>query len=360
MPRTSTRPQAMNAQSRQRFDRPAVFLVLCWIGFASSLSASDQTAQAIAKKAFPSTVLLVMQDQSGQTLALGSGFMVRDGEIATNLHVIEGASRGYAKFVGQKTQLTIEGTLAIDPRRDLALLKVAPGRWPLLSLGDSEAVQVGESIYAVGNPQGLEGTFSQGIVSSVRTVGSDRLLQITAPISPGSSGGPVLNQNGQVVGVSVATFRGGQNLNFAIGSNYVRELLSTTPTPRPLSGDKTSAKSQSILSDVGGKATEGVVGGSLLWTNPVCPTCPGDYSFSLRNQLNAAVKNVLCLVVFYDEQGAPLDIGLVRHAGLIPAGLAKRVTSTVDSSVKSLTKPNYTGGPSTKVDFRILDFQIVE
>lgn len=185
-------------------------------------SANAQTAQEIAKKAFGSTVLLVMEDANGQPLSLGSGFIVRDGQIASNRHVIEGAARGYAKQVGQKTKHDIEGIVAVDPERDLVVLKISGAGAIALTLGSSDAVQVGESVYAVGNPQGLEGTFSQGIVSSIREVGTDKLLQITAPISPGSSGGPVLNSKGEVIGVSVATFRGGQNLNFAIPSVYLR------------------------------------------------------------------------------------------------------------------------------------------
>jgi S1-C subfamily serine protease len=89
----------------------------------------------------------------------------------------------------------------------LVVLKISGGCSQALALGNSDAVQVGDSVYAVGNPQGLEGTFSQGIISSVRELGSKKLLQITAPISPGSSGGPVLNEKGEVIGVSVATFR---------------------------------------------------------------------------------------------------------------------------------------------------------
>jgi len=173
-----------------------------------------QTAQEIARKAFGSTVLLVMEDTNGQPLSLGSGFFVRDGEVASNLHVVEGAARGYAKIIGQKTKYDIEGITAVDPERDLVVLKISGARARAVALGNSESIQVGETVYAVGNPQGLEGTFSQGIISSIRKVGNDKLLQITAPISPGSSGGPVLNGKGEVIGVSVATFRGGQNLNF--------------------------------------------------------------------------------------------------------------------------------------------------
>lgn len=228
-------------------------------------SAHAQTAQEIAKKAFGSTVLLVMEDANGQPLSLGSGFFVRDGEIASNLHVIEGAARGYAKLVGQKTKHDIQGITAVDPERDLVVLKISASGAPALSLGSSDAVQVGESVYAVGNPQGLEGTFSQGIVSSIREVGTDKLLQITAPISPGSSGGPVLNGKAEVIGVSVATFRGGQNLNFAILSSYLKTLLAKSGPVKPLAEAKLSTAQRSILADLGGKSSEGVLGTQFIW-----------------------------------------------------------------------------------------------
>ena len=133
-----------------------------------------QSVQEIAKEAFSSTVLLVMEDASGQPLSLGSGFFVRAGEIASNLHVVEGAASGYAKLVGQKAKYEIEGITAVDPARDLVILRVSGSRASALTLGSSDAVQVGEPVYAVGNPQGLEGTFSEGIVSSIREVGSRR------------------------------------------------------------------------------------------------------------------------------------------------------------------------------------------
>jgi len=311
-----------------------------------------QSAQEIAKKAFRSTVLLVMEDVNGQPLSLGSGFFVRDGEIASNLHVVEGAARGYAKLVGEKAKYDIEGITAVDPERDLVVLKISAGRSQALPLGNSDTVQVGESVYAVGNPQGLEGTFSQGIVSSIREVGIDKLLQITAPISPGSSGGPVLNGKGEVIGVSVATFRGGQNLNFAIPSNYLKTLLAKAGPAKPLAQAKTAKTPKSILADMGGRSTEGVVGVHFAWN------APGEwcevYSFSLRNQLRESVKNVYCLVVFTDSKGSPIDIDVVRDSGVIPAGLAKRVKSRVDGSIGQLTKWS-----SSAVEFRILDFEIV-
>jgi S1-C subfamily serine protease len=137
---------------------------LCWGLFPLYVasSAHAQTAQEVARKAFQSTVLLVMEDARGQPRSLGSGFLVRDGEIASNLHVVEGASTGYAKLVGQKTKYDVEGITAVDPERDLVVLKISAVRSQPLPLGNSDAVQVGDPVYAVGNPQGLEGTFSQG------------------------------------------------------------------------------------------------------------------------------------------------------------------------------------------------------
>ena len=314
--------------------------------------AHTQTAQQIARKAFGSTVLLVMEDANGQPLSLGSGFFVRDREIASNLHVVEGAARGYAKLVGQKTKYDIKGITAVDPERDLVVLKISAARPQTLSLGNSDGVQVGESVYAVGNPQGLEGTFSQGIVSSIREVGSDKLIQITAPISPGSSGGPVLNGKGEVIGVSVATYRGGQNLNFAIPANYLKALLGKAGPAKSLSFAKPSKTQRSILADLGGRSTEGVLGRQLLWD------LLGNYSFSLRNQLRDNVKDIVCLVIFYDRQDMPIEFDLVQYRGTIPAGLSKRVKSEVDGSVRTLTGGSLNAPPKTKIEFRILGFEI--
>jgi len=322
---------------------------------------SAQTAQKIARKAFKSTVLLVMEDSNGQPLALGSGFFVRDGEVATNLHVVQGAARGYAKVVGRKAKYDIKGITAIDPKRDLVILKISGVRARPLAIGNSETVQIGDTVYAVGNPLGLEGTFSQGIVSSIREVGTDKLLQITAPISPGSSGGPVLNGKGEVIGVSVATLRGGQNLNFAIPSNYLKALLRKTGPAKPLARAKPAKAQRSILAGFGGPSSEGVVGGQFTWKHPgFGGVAVGDYSFSLRNRLREAVKNIYCLVIFYDASGNPIDVDVVRYRGVIPPGLAKRVTSEVDGSVQVLTTAEGSMTPRTRVEFRILHFEIVK
>lgn len=201
--------------------------VLMMFLFSGLITVCAQAPEKIAQKALRSTVLLKMQHASG-SLSLGSGFFIEDGLIATNYHVIKNAKRGTAKLVGQDKSFAIDGYVAMDKDRDLAILKVTGLHAPALPLGNSDNVQVGETVYAVGNPRGLEGTFSPGVISSLRPEGNavirGKILQITAPISPGSSGGAVLNSKGQVIGIAVATRVDGQNLNFAIPSNYLEAL----------------------------------------------------------------------------------------------------------------------------------------
>lgn len=320
--------------------------ILLLLGATPTLA---QSVQQIAREAFGSTVLLVMEDANGQPLSLGSGFFVRDGEIATNLHVVEGAGSGYAKLVGQTAKYEIEGVTAVDPARDLVILRVSGSRASVLSLDSSDAVQVGEPVYAVGNPQGLEGTFSEGIVSSIREVGIDKLLQITAPISPGSSGGPVLNGKGRVIGVSVATFEGGQNLNFAIPSDYLETLLGEIGPPQPLTKAKPAETQRSILADLGGRGSEGVVGSHFSWDSVL-----GYYNFSVRNTLREPVRDVLCLVVFYASDGLPIETEIISIPGPIGGGLAKR------SPKSGRGDPGEVRNLTAKTEIRILDFRLAE
>ena len=324
-------------------------LCLALFLFCVITAAHSQSPQQIAKKALASTVLLVMEDANGQPLSLGSGFFVRNGQVATNLHVVKGASRGYAKLVDQKTKYDIEGITAVDTERDLVILKISIPSVPVIPLGDSDAVQVGAPIYAVGNPRGLEGTFSQGIISSIRKVGTDKILQLTAPISPGSSGGPVLNDKGQVIGVSVATFRSGQNLNFAIPSNYLEKLMKQIGYVKPFPKEKPTGSKSSIFADLGGKGTQGVTAGKISWSYS------NRLSFSLRNHTRQDVETVHFYVIFYDKLGDPIDVEIETYPLMIPAGLAKRISvAHVYSDVVRMVKD---GG---KIEFRILDFEIVE
>ncbi len=341
----------------------------------STPAAVAQSPREIAEKVMPSVVLLMMQDQHGQPLAMASGFVVRDGIVATNFHAIEGAESAYARLVDEKPkgdeqtgkpwekyqrQKVVKGVVASDPEHDLVLLSVDGLKAAPLTVADSEQVAIGDEVYVVGNPQGLEGTFSAGIVSGIRKVGEDSLLQITAPISPGSSGGPVLNATGEVIGVAVATFKSGQNLNFAIPSRYLSALIPLIKGPIALPQASKATKGRndkSILDGIGATGMEGVVAAQFLWDLPG-NRFVSSFSLSLRNRLREPIKNVLCLVVFFDKGGQPLDTAVIRFQGSIAAGLAKRVKGEVDGSVKILTSGS-ADAPKTKLEYRILYFDIV-
>ena len=193
----------------------------------------------LIEEATASTVLLVMNDRDNKPIGMGSGFFVQPNTIATNYHVIEGAAHGTVKLVRMPTKYTIDGVLAIDKDNDLALLKVSASSdiKPLTLINDSDTVKIGEAVFVVGNPKGLEGTLSVGIISSLRTLEhNNKRLQMTAPISPGSSGGPVLNTKGEVIGIAVGSNQalGAQNLNFAIPSNYLKKLIDQSKSATPL------------------------------------------------------------------------------------------------------------------------------
>ncbi len=216
------------------------FLIIAVLLFSIINTVPAQTAvpaEDIAKKALAVTVYLQMTDNNGKPLGIGSGFFVAPNLIATNYHVIEGAAKGTAKIVDRYRKYDIQGITAADKENDLVLLQVTTvyGIKPI-PLGDSDKVRIGETVYVTGNPKGLEGTFSDGIISSRRDKDTQERLQMTAPISPGSSGGPVLNRKGEVIGVSVAVHRAldAQNLNFAIPSKYLKKLIARPGTTKPL------------------------------------------------------------------------------------------------------------------------------
>ena len=222
-----------------------VFLILLLCGIPA---ACTNSSKEIAKKALDSTVLLVMEDVNGKPLGFGSGFFVQTNQIVTNFDVIEGAVRGTTKRVGQKTEYNIEGFTAMDEKNDLVILQVSEADVQPLSLGNSDTVEVGDTVYVAGNPKGFfEGTSSEGIISAIRGDSTDKRFQMTAPISPGSSGGPVLNSSGSVIGVSFAIFRGDQILNFVIPSNHLKVLLARLGTMKPLSTGKPSISAKTYF-----------------------------------------------------------------------------------------------------------------
>jgi hypothetical protein len=165
-------------------------------------------------------------------IGLGTGFVVDRGIVATNLHVVAGAEQILLATSGGK-RLKISAIAGLDPTHDLALLAFSADASPTpLQLRKDAPPVAGDPVIAIGTPQGLALSASTGIVSAVREFGPKlTLVQTTAPISPGSSGGPLLDENGRVIGVTTLIAKTGQNLNFAVPVQYLSTLLGQTAAP---------------------------------------------------------------------------------------------------------------------------------
>ncbi len=203
------------------------------------------------------SVVLVLNFGEGGLQMTGSGVVIDNQRVITNCHVLRQAKTvdiklGNGRFGAQ--------LLTPDPDRDLCLLSVKDLPAPAVEIGALSNVRVGQKAYAVGAPKGLELTLSDGLVSSLRSKAGSQLIQTSAPISQGSSGGGLFDENGRLIGITSSTLNEGQNLNFAIPAEYIRELpergrialgkyreqqmaAATTPTPpsvqaAPVSGER--------------------------------------------------------------------------------------------------------------------------
>jgi tetratricopeptide (TPR) repeat protein len=183
----------------------------------------------LVRRIKPSAVAIETFDAHGAKLSRGSGFFIDVDRVVTNRHVIEGAFRAEVHS-SAGTIYPVKGVLAVDAEGDIAVLKVeAPANQVRPLALDRTSPQEGESVVVIGNPFGLEGSVTNGIVSAVRDIPTfGRIIQITAPISPGSSGSPVVNMQGQVIGVATLQITGGQSVNFAIPSERISQLQSAS------------------------------------------------------------------------------------------------------------------------------------
>lgn len=184
------------------------------------------TPAEIAERATPSIVSIRTPE------GFGTGFVVReDGWIVTNLHVIASADRAVVALPNKKVYPVLEVVNA-SPPHDLVILRIEATHLPVLTLGKTKSLRAGEPVVAIGHPLGLEDTVSNGLLSAVRKIDDLVVLQVSAPIAPGSSGGPIFNEQGEVIGVATAILAGGQNLNLGLPADYVAALIEH-PEPVP-------------------------------------------------------------------------------------------------------------------------------
>lgn len=180
-------------------------------------TANDQAAQVFSS-ASPSVYSVLATARNGAQM-LGSAVVVGQGRLATNHHVIANAERIVVRQGDEEREAVLESS---DPAHDLALLH-APGLAGAAAvLGDSTRLRIGQTVYAIGSPRGLELSLSEGLVSSLRKTPDGAAIQTTAAISPGSSGGGLFDAQGRLLGLTTAQVINGQNLNFAVPVEWLR------------------------------------------------------------------------------------------------------------------------------------------
>jgi len=189
---------------------------------AASVLASDKplTATEVAQRSLGSIVIVKAGERLGTGFACGS-----EGFVVTNAHVVAGETEIVVRTAGGR-KFPVLDVRGLDTSGDLVVLRTNARGLPRLALNPANTVRPGDPVVVIGHPLGLEATVSTGVVAALRqTDGEIDLLQITAPIAPGSSGGPILDRHGTVIAVSTFLARGGQNIGFGVRVRRLRRLL---------------------------------------------------------------------------------------------------------------------------------------
>lgn len=190
------------------------------IVLSNKIYSQSLTAEQIYEKVNNAVVVILAYDNNNELASQGSGVVINDkGYVVTNYHVLSGNER--LEIMHDKEIVPFVDIIGIDVEMDILILKIEEKKFPPVKIGNVKALKVGQRVYAIGSPMGFENTISEGIISGLRRYDEERknYIQITASISPGSSGGAIVNNRGELIGISTLTINDGQNLNFAIPIN---------------------------------------------------------------------------------------------------------------------------------------------
>ncbi len=201
---------------------------VCKDSYTDTFSLEKYEASEIFELASDSIVEILTYDKNGDGLSLGSGFVYSaDGKIVTNYHVIDGSCSAQVTVNGKSYD--VKQVLAYDVNIDIAVLKISATNLPVLPVCD-KTVKTGATVYAFGSSKGLTATFSNGIITHAnREMDGVLYVQHNAAISSGNSGGPLINEYGEIIGINTLTIRDSQNLNFAIFTSELKKLSYASP-----------------------------------------------------------------------------------------------------------------------------------
>jgi len=325
-----------------------VKVVMVIFGFIHSVPVSAQrTTAEIYESNKRSIVLLLAYDAAGLPSSLGTGFFIAPNKIATNAHVVRAASKVVYRVLGDEKTYMAREISNFSQSIDLAILSSAEGGVPV-KLNTRDEPKIGEKVIAIGNPRGLEGSVSEGIVAGLRGTGASQLIQITAPISPGNSGGPVFNSAGDVIGVARASLRDAQNINFAVPSGLLSQLADSGRSWEP------QVQVSGMEVRRGNSGVEFVeLQESLFSLYQVDYSIQNGNSYPIKNLRylvilrNKATRNV----VQYEEE---------RITATIPPGLSLRKKTGFSSGnlYTLINRPNYGTRILGELEFRLLTYDI--
>jgi S1-C subfamily serine protease/sugar lactone lactonase YvrE len=267
-------------RNRNRFFAGALVLAALTgsaFGADNKKKAKPLTAAEVFKRSVPAIVGIDCMGPGGAKLGTATGFVVAEnGKIVTNYHVIQPCSNVTTRLSNGDIYDTAN-VIDTDARRDLALIRIKAVSLPVLPLADSNSVEVGAMVFSIGNPNGLQNTLQQGLVSGFREMDGYRLMQVSASINPGNSGGPILDDQGQVIAISKGYIKDAENLGFAVPINYAKGYLDSktetsfavfslrnrvaATTTANAAGPATSASSGGVAGGVPGGIPGGVPGG---------------------------------------------------------------------------------------------------
>ena len=326
----------------------------------SSANLWGQTTSQIAKNTINSTVSIIALDQTMQPIALGSGVIVDNNSVVTNYHVVKGASQLKILFDGQSQSTVTTTYYSIDYDNDLILLKIQPTTYSPIPIFDQDSSEIGDKIFVAGNPKGLSGTFSEGIISGKRQFDKRKLLQITAPISPGSRGGPVVNGFGKLIGISVGSYKDGQNLNFAIPASYVKNLL-FAKIPLEIKtlfqGTKEPNENEIINNVIDAAIVKNISIFTYIYDYYV--------SYSITNNLDKPISDLNLLLLIVNKHGEVKDYNeisiLTSSKYFKTENILPHLTKTFRYELTGPYKPiESVMSSKDRIEIKVLDFKIAD
>jgi|BioPla2DNA2_1021312.scaffolds.fasta_scaffold32190_2 hypothetical protein len=226
--KSSTQQRSQVAQCQSAGVRQMKYKIIIAILLSFTL-----VAHATVDKAIKAVCSVILYDESGQETGSGSAVICTSNGLAvTCFHVIDGAAAAKARLSDGK-EVKVLGLTYADPTNDIAIIQLEQNqKYTTVEIGDDKSIKVGDKAFTIGSPRGLSGTVADGIISAIRDNDDlGRVIQTTAPISPGSSGGALTDKNGKLIGITKSSFVDSQNINFAVPiSLFVQYLQNTSIT----------------------------------------------------------------------------------------------------------------------------------